>query len=317
MTCCDCILKATGGITLSLLAIFVSKIIYRIFYPFFIAKTLDLHALAGAKYAVITGSTDGIGKAYASQLAQKGFNIVLISRTQSKLESVKKEIELIAPGTEVEVIAFDFTCADFKEYQDKIFKKLRTLEVGILINNVGDGTTRPEIIHNTEGGIQKSRDVNVINTLPMTILSHEVLKQMVPRNKGIIINVGSLLGDGEMGGWCVYSSTKKYMSHFSGILHNEYAPLGITVQYLITGLVATNLSKVTQTSYFAPSPNNYVRSALATIGHVRETTGYFAHQFSFELFKLLPTFLLDFLLRIQMRKMKEEYLKEIEAKKQK
>uniref|UniRef100_A0AC35THP8 Estradiol 17-beta-dehydrogenase 12 n=1 Tax=Rhabditophanes sp. KR3021 TaxID=114890 RepID=A0AC35THP8_9BILA len=315
MTCCDCIIKFIGVSALSLLAVCISKIVYKLVYPFFLAKTPDLHKLAGAKYAVVTGATDGIGKQFATQLAQKGFGVVLVSRSEEKLGSVKKEIEELVAGAEVETIVFDFTCSDAKEYENKIFKKLRTLEVGILVNNVGIATEAPEILHKTFGEPERSRNVSVVNTLPTTILSQEVLKQMVPRNSGIIINIGSLLGSQQFAEWSVYSSTKKYISHLSGILNKEYAPLGITIQSLTTGLVTTNLSKVKKTSFFAPNPSTYVHSALGTVGNIQETTGYFAHQLQFEFINLLPTWLIDYVIKKENTVMRKNLLRSSEHKK--
>uniref|UniRef100_A0AC35UDU6 Estradiol 17-beta-dehydrogenase 12 n=1 Tax=Rhabditophanes sp. KR3021 TaxID=114890 RepID=A0AC35UDU6_9BILA len=309
MDCCDCILKYVGGAAISIVAVYASKVVYRLMYPFFIAQTPNLHRLAGAKYAVITGSTDEIGKAYATQLAQKGFNIVLISRTQSKLETIKKEIE-DAAGVEVETIAFDFTNADVKDYERIIFEKLRSLEIGILVNNVGTATDYPEILHKTVD-VQKNRDINIMNTLPVTILSQEVLKQMVPRKSGIIINIGSLLGSDLMLGWSVYSSTKKYISHLSGILHKEYSPFGITIQSTCPGLITTNLSKVKGSSTFVPTPSTYVHSALNTVGNIQETAGYFPHQLEFEVIKLLPTFVLDYFMRAENIVAKENHFNSI------
>ncbi|RXM96696.1 Testosterone 17-beta-dehydrogenase 3 [Acipenser ruthenus] len=85
------------------------------------------------EWAVITGGTDGIGRAYAFELAKRGMNIVLISRTLEKLNKVAKEIE-DDTGRSVKVIASDFTREDIYE---NIEDNLKGLDVGILVNNVG------------------------------------------------------------------------------------------------------------------------------------------------------------------------------------
>ena len=81
---------------------------------------------------MITGSTDGIGKAYALDLASRGFNIVLVSRTQSRLDGVKKEILGKSPDVEVRTIKFDFTNANLEDYKEVIVKELNGLDVGML-----------------------------------------------------------------------------------------------------------------------------------------------------------------------------------------
>uniref|UniRef100_A0A914QSJ7 Uncharacterized protein n=1 Tax=Panagrolaimus davidi TaxID=227884 RepID=A0A914QSJ7_9BILA len=107
--------------------------IYIIIYPYLITTPLDLHKLAGnAKWAIVTGSTDGIGKEYALQLAQRGFNLILISRTQSKLDSVKTEINKEFKNIEIETIAYNFTNANLNDYKKDILPMIEKKEIGIL-----------------------------------------------------------------------------------------------------------------------------------------------------------------------------------------
>ena len=60
-------------------------------------------------WAVVTGASDGIGKEYALQLARKGFNIVLVSRTASKLDALASQIESSSPSSATEIFAIDFS----------------------------------------------------------------------------------------------------------------------------------------------------------------------------------------------------------------
>lgn len=79
----------------------------------------------------MTGSTDGIGKAYAFELARKGFDLVLISRTQSKLDDTANEIKQ-QYRVEIKTIAFDFSNPNLFDYQNKVLSQLEKLEVGVL-----------------------------------------------------------------------------------------------------------------------------------------------------------------------------------------
>lgn len=98
-------------------------------------------------WAIVTGATDGIGKAAAIHLAKEGFNIVLISRTLAKLETVAKEVEQAAvtagKGIKTRVVQLDFTktfdAATFKKLYDE---KLQDLDISILVNNVGIAETK-------------------------------------------------------------------------------------------------------------------------------------------------------------------------------
>ena len=93
-------------------------------------------------WAVVTGSTDGIGKASAIYLAKEGFNVVLISRTLERLQNVAKEVEAAAKSAgktiKTKVVQLDFT----KTYDAATFKRiyendLKSLDISILVNNVG------------------------------------------------------------------------------------------------------------------------------------------------------------------------------------
>ena len=87
---------------------------------------------------VVTGATDGIGKAMCFEFARKGMNVFLISRTESKLAATAKEIETeCGGGVQTKYLSIDFS--DFNEKaQEKVKNALAALpDVGILVNNVG------------------------------------------------------------------------------------------------------------------------------------------------------------------------------------
>lgn len=81
---------------------------------------------------VVTGSTDGIGKAYAFELASKGFDLVLISRTQEKLDATADEIKQQHSDIEIKTIAFDFSNPNLSEYKQRVLSQLEKLEIGVL-----------------------------------------------------------------------------------------------------------------------------------------------------------------------------------------
>uniref|UniRef100_A0A674IPJ2 Uncharacterized protein n=1 Tax=Terrapene triunguis TaxID=2587831 RepID=A0A674IPJ2_9SAUR len=83
---------------------------------------------------MVTGATSGIGRAYAQELAKRGLNVVLISRSLQKLKQVAAEIEE-QHGRRTRVIEADFTQGS--EIYESIQTTLQGLEIGILVNNVG------------------------------------------------------------------------------------------------------------------------------------------------------------------------------------
>ncbi|KAF8361822.1 hypothetical protein PRIPAC_88745 [Pristionchus pacificus] len=248
-------------------------------------------ALALVAYPV-TGATDGIGKAYATALAKKKFNVFLISRTQSKLDETKKEIEALAPGVEIRTFAFDFGATTRAAYEP-LLSELRAIELGILVNNVGYSFEYPEILHATEGGLERLAGMTTINSLPPVLLSAVALEQMSKRKAGIVINIASGAAYHEASHWNVYSAAKRFVLHLSGILRTEYAPAGVTVQCISPMLVATKMAKIRRSSFFVPSADAFVAQALRSVGLVGETTGCYAHQILVEAVNALPAFARD------------------------
>ncbi|TMW49558.1 hypothetical protein DOY81_005346 [Sarcophaga bullata] len=227
------------------------------------------------KWAVITGATDGIGKAYTKALAKKGLNVVLISRTLSKLEAVAKEIS-DNYNVETKIIDVDFTGG--QEIYSKIQQNILGLEIGVLVNNVGISYPRPEFfIECSQENPQFLRDIisaNVHSVIQMTAL---ILPQMVERKKGVVINIASETCVLPSPLLTVYSASKAFVNKFSADLQTEYRSQGIVVQSIQPGFVATNMSKIRKTTMFIPSSDTYVASAIKTLGIAERTPGYLPH----------------------------------------
>lgn len=288
--------------------------VYNVVFPYLFAVPQNLPVLAGAKWAVVTGSTDGIGKAYAIELAKKNFNLVLISRSMDKLNNVAEEIRKKFDHIDVKTISFDFTNAQLDDYEKTIFNELNQLEIGVLVNNVGMSYEYPERFDQVEGGLKRLTDITVINTVPTTVLSAFVLKQMATRHRGVVINVASSAAYFDWFYLAVYSATKKYVCWLSSILRKEYADTGIIVQTVCPMMVATKLAKVRKASFFTPTPEKFAYEAVRSIGLIEETTGCLAHQIQAEImFGYVPTFFLNKFMKDNSLQTRKRALKKKEA----
>nr|KAF6342907.1 hydroxysteroid 17-beta dehydrogenase 12 [Pipistrellus kuhlii] len=203
------------------------------------------------EWAVVTGSTDGIGKSYAEELARCGMKVVLISRSQDKLNQVSSEI----------------------------------------MNNVGVAYEYPEFfldIPDLDNTIKKIITVNILSVCKMTRL---VLPGMVERSKGVILNISSASGMYPVPLLTIYSATKAFVDFFSQCIHEEYKSKGIFVQSVLPFFVATKLAKIRKTSLTIPSSEAYVKSALKTVGLTTRTNGYPIHSLMAVFASMVPSWL--------------------------
>eukprot|EP01096_Ripella_sp_DP13-Kostka_P006521 TRINITY_DN2339_c0_g2_i1.p2 TRINITY_DN2339_c0_g2~~TRINITY_DN2339_c0_g2_i1.p2 ORF type:complete len:315 (-),score=183.69 TRINITY_DN2339_c0_g2_i1:45-989(-) len=233
----------------------------------------------GAKnggWAVVTGASDGIGKSYAVELAKRGFNIFLISRTQAKLESVAAEIEA-AYKVKTEVLAIDFQNAGKEEF-DLIGERLGSLEkIGVLVNNVGVNYEFPARFGDASNEEDdKLIHVNITVTNHMTKL---VLPSMINAKAGAIINLSSMAGVVPTPMLAVYSGTKAYLDAFSQALAVEYAGVGITAQSVTPGLVVSNMSKVRKANLMTCDPRVITSKSIDCLGSKIQISPYWFHTF--------------------------------------
>ena len=230
----------------------------------------------------MTGASDGIGKEYAIQLAAKGFNVVLVSRTKSKLETLATEITK-ATSVETKTLAMDFA-----QNRDSDYAALKALvsdlDVSILVNNVGLSHDIPvPFVQTPEQEIKDIITINCHGTLRVTQL---VAPGMVQRQRGLIITMASFGGILPTPLLATYSGSKAFLQQWSTALGSELAPHNVRVQLVQSYLVTSAMSKIKRASATVPTPRVFVRSALAKIGRsggaqgiANTSTPYWGHAF--------------------------------------
>ncbi|XP_040265894.1 inactive hydroxysteroid dehydrogenase-like protein 1 [Bufo bufo] len=223
------------------------------------------------EWAVVTGATNSLGKAYAEALAKRGMNVLLICSQREALHSVSEAIAVIY-GVNTNFIDVDFSRGP--EVYPSIKGALRNLDVGILVNNAAGFDERPEgVVAMPEDTVWEIIHVNMAAAVMM---AHLVLPGMVERKRGAIVNVISG-SDGKSDPQT--AASKAYLETFSRKLDSEVSASGIFVQCLTPLHVGgtQHTSHYGTSHMFAPSPDVYARHAVRTLGFSTRTTGYWAH----------------------------------------
>jgi len=262
-------------------------------------------------WAVVTGSTDGIGKAVAKQLAKRGLNLVLISRSEEKLKTVAEEFA--AYNVEVKTIAYDFS--DVASY-GKISVQLEGLDIGILVNNVGIGYDHPDyFLELTNEFCERLINVDITSIPKMTRM---VLAGMVQRKRGLIVHVSSESSLQPIPLLTLYSAAKAFVNFFSNALHHEYAARGLDIhnQVITPSFVSTNLSKMRAKGFMVPTADSFAASAVDAFGLSTNMCGCWAHELKCFAASLIPEFLFYKIALGMMQATRKRWLKKQQAKKE-
>jgi short-subunit dehydrogenase len=183
--------------------------------------------------ALITGASSGIGRDIAKELARRGYDIVIVARSEDKLNELKNEIT----NVKVDVIPMDISNLDnCKELYNKVGY------VEILVNNAGFGLFGK---FNTTD-IDREMEMVDLNVKSLHYLTKLFLKDMVEKDKGYILNVASIAGHLPGPFMSTYYATKHYVFNLSESINEELKKdrSHVRVGTLNPGPVETNFNKV-------------------------------------------------------------------------
>jgi 3-hydroxy acid dehydrogenase / malonic semialdehyde reductase len=185
------------------------------------------------KRAIITGATAGIGEETAIQLASAGVNLILTGRRKERLNKLRDK--LIAEFPQCEIHISDFDVRD-REACKAFYEAHKHLAVDILINNAGlaSGVDKVQTADLDDWDIMI--DTNIKGLITITRM---FLPDMVERNQGHIINVGSIAGRETYPGGSVYCATKHAVHAFSRALKMDVGHTNIRVGIVSPGAVDT------------------------------------------------------------------------------
>lgn len=187
---------------------------------------------------MITGATSGIGEACARKFANGGYNLVITGRNVDRLKAVEQQARQLG----ADVLALEFDVRDRKAAAAAVESlKGKWAVIDVLINNAGLALGLDKEYEGDLEDWETMVDTNVKGLLTMTRL---IVPGMVERNKGHVINIGSVAGDAAYAGGSVYCATKAAVKAITDGLRIDVAHTAVRVTNVKPGLVETNFSVV-------------------------------------------------------------------------
>lgn len=183
---------------------------------------------------LITGASAGLGEAFARQLAKQGANLVLVARSEDKLNRLAEALRGEA-NTQVTVLPADLSSPGAV---DRLIAEVlsRDLKIDILVNNAGLGVFK-DFLDTTLAEQVQQVDLNI---RALVALTHAFAPGMVARHRGGVINIASTAAFQPLAGASVYAASKAFVLLFTEALSLELEKTGVTITAACPGPVATN-----------------------------------------------------------------------------
>jgi 3-hydroxy acid dehydrogenase/malonic semialdehyde reductase len=189
------------------------------------------------KTALITGATSGIGKATAQLFAKNKIRLVLCGRRSNRLAEIKTELSKL---TDVTTLQFDVSD------REEVFNAIASLpnefkQIDILVNNAGNAHGLSSI---QEGNMDDWDAMIDINVKGLLYVSKAILPQMLERNDGFVVNIGSIAGKEVYPNGNVYCASKYAVNALNKAMRIDLNKHNIRVSAIHPGAVETEFSEV-------------------------------------------------------------------------
>ena len=245
---------------------------------------------------LITGGTEGIGKAFGLFYASIGYDLLLVARHESKLIDVKNEIEN-AYGVHVEILVWDLSVIGSAQ---KLYDTVKDRKIDVLINNAGIGYTEQA----WKIDIQKEENMVVLNDISLMSLTKLFFQEMKENKHGTILNIAST-GAFQPGPYIAgYYASKAFVLSYTEAIYEEAKEYGMHVYCLAPGPVRTDFYAKSggKSPRFAQSAEEVV---LYTVKHMKKNC-LIIPGFSNRIIRILPTKIrVFFIKKIKYRSLKK------------
>jgi len=210
-------------------------------------------------WALVTGASDGIGKALAEKIAARGSSMVLVARGEHKLEELASDLRA-AHGVDTMVIVADL--ADSAAVA-RVEELTAHLDIGLVVLAAGFGTTGTIL----ETALSDELALIAVNITAVTQLAHTFSARLAARGRGGLILFGSIVGWQGVPGQANYSASKAYVQSLAEALHDDLKPRGVDVLSVAPGPVVSGFgSRAGLSMNSATTPEVVADAALSALG---------------------------------------------------
>ncbi|MEO1118462.1 MAG: SDR family oxidoreductase [Pseudomonadota bacterium] len=214
------------------------------------------------QWALVTGASDGIGRAAAEVLAAHGMNLVLVARREKLLHQLANHISDV----------FDVECrsmpTDLAEPGEtgRLIAELEGLDIGLLVAAAGFGTSGPF----SDGALLKEQQMLAVNCGAVLELTHHFSQRFVARGSGGLVLLSSIVAFQGVAGSAHYAATKAWVQTLGEGLHTELSDQGVDVICVAPGPVDTGFAtRANLVMKNAASPHVVAKETLAALGKKR------------------------------------------------
>lgn len=186
--------------------------------------------------ALVTGASAGIGRAFATELASHGVDLVLVTRDTDRLANLARQV---AAEHNVAALILKADLTDARALATVARRLADTPPIDLLVNNAGIGTFGDF----AQSDLARERRILDVNVVALAELTHAALGAMTTRGSGTIINVSSLDGLQLTPHHATYGASKAFVNNFSASLHHESRGSGVTITNVMPGYVRTEFMR--------------------------------------------------------------------------
>lgn len=210
-------------------------------------------------WAVVTGASDGIGRAFALRLAEAGLHLVLVARRKEQLEHLANGLTA-GHGTQTRVVAVDLSSTVGVQ---QVLAATQDLNVGLLVASAGFGTSGPFL----DNALDEELNMLAVNCGAVVALSHALGKRFVQRGGGGLVLMSSLVAFQGVPRAAHYAATKAFVQTFSEGVRLELAPFGVDVVASAPGPIHSGFAaRASMTMGLAQTPDVVASNTLAALG---------------------------------------------------